>query len=66
MALTVAQIDTAITTILANGQSVTVDGVSYSAANLKTLQDMRKEVQMEERNATRPTARGFNFRAMGY
>jgi phosphatidylserine decarboxylase len=66
MALTVAEIDTAIQSILTNGQTVSVDGMSYSAANLKSLQDLRDQVQMEARNATRPTARGFNFRAMGY
>jgi hypothetical protein len=66
MALTVAQIDTAIESILTGGQSVTVDGMTYSSANLRSLQDLRQQVQMEERKATRPTARGFNMRAMGY
>jgi hypothetical protein len=64
--LTVAQIDAAIQTILTSGQSVSVDGMSYSAANLASLHKLRDQVQAEERKAKRPTARGFNFRSMGY
>jgi DUF1009 family protein len=66
MALTVAEIDTAITAILTNGQTVSVDGMSYSAANLASLHKLRDQIQAEERQSKRPTARGFNFRSMGY
>lgn len=48
MALTVLQIDTAIEGILATGQSVTVDGVTYTRADLGRLQELRKTLQAEE------------------
>ena len=48
MALTVSQIDTAIEAILTTGQSVTVDGVTYTRADLGRLQELRKTLQAEE------------------
>jgi hypothetical protein len=66
MALTVTQIDTAIAEILTSGQSVTVDGVSYSKANLATLQTMRDRALSVNSKATRPTIRAMNFSGMGY
>jgi len=48
VALTVSQIDTAIEAILSTGQSVTMDGVSYTRADLGRLQDLRRTVQAEE------------------
>lgn len=48
MALTVLQIDTAIEGILTTGQSVTVDGVTYTRADLGRLQELRKTLQAEE------------------
>lgn len=48
MALTVAQIDAAIEAILTTGQSFTVDGVTYTRADLGRLQDFRRQVQAEE------------------
>ena len=59
MALTFAQIDTAITDIMDGGQSVTMDGTTYSAANVKTLMLLRSELQTEtERtDGTRPMFR---------
>ena len=52
MALTVGEVETAIQSIMDGGQSVTVDGMSYSAANLKTLIDLRDKLQLAE-NAER-------------
>lgn len=66
MALTVAEIDVAIQKILTSGQSVSVDGVSYSSANLASLQTLRDKVRAETAATTRPTARAFNFSGMGY
>lgn len=48
MALAVSQIDTAIEAILSTGQSVTVDGVTYTRADLGRLQELRRTVQAEE------------------
>lgn len=48
MALTVSQIDTAIEAILTTGQSVTVDGVTYTRADLGRLQELRRTLQAEE------------------
>lgn len=53
MALTVAQIEDAITKILTTGQSVTIDGVTYTRASLDQLQTLRAAVQGEEAVATR-------------
>jgi hypothetical protein len=64
--VTVAEIDAAIRAILTGGQSVSVDGMTYSAANLASLHKLRDQVQAEARQSKRPTARAFNMRAMGY
>ena len=68
MAVTVATIDATITAIQDNGQSFTIDGVTYNAANLKTLYEYRDKLQNEagRSDGTRPLMRGFNFNAMGY
>ncbi len=66
MALTVAQIDTAIVAILESGQSVSVDGVSYSKASLSALQALRDRVAKIESASNRPLVRAMNFRGMGY
>jgi hypothetical protein len=68
MAITLADVESAINTILTSGQAVTVDGITYTAANLKTLQDMRAEIQKEALNTakTRPAMRAFNFGSMAY
>ena len=55
MSLTVSQIDTAITAILELGQTITIDGVSYSKANLSELRALRTEIQGEEAVAVRGT-----------
>jgi hypothetical protein len=66
MALTVAQIDEAIAAILTTGQSVAVDGVSYTRASLSTLQAMRDRALTVNAKSTRPTIRAMNFSGMGY
>ena len=48
MALTVAQIDAAISKILETGQSVTIDGVTYTRAQLDQLRGLRSEIMGEE------------------
>ena len=52
LALTTAQIDAAIDTILTRGQAVTMDGVTYTYANLADLRALRSEVAVESANAT--------------
>jgi len=52
VALTVSQIDAAIEAILTTGQSITVDGTSYTRADLGRLQDLRKQIQSEEAVST--------------
>ena len=66
MALTVLEIDTAIQKILTTGQSVSVDGISYSNANLASLQALRETVMKQSSKTTRPTIRAMNFSGMGY
>lgn len=68
MALTVAEVETAITAIESGGQSVTMAGMTYTAANLSALIDLRDRLQRaaERSGATRPLFRGFNFTKMGY
>ena len=67
MALTVAEVETAIQAIQTAGQSVTLDGMSYSAANLKTLMDLRDQLQQAtDRADSRPVFRAFNMTNMGY
>ena len=68
MALTVAEIDTAIQEITLNGQSFTLDGVTYNRGNLGSLIQLRKQVQSETATSggTRPLMRGFGLSGMGY
>jgi len=67
MALTVAAVETAIEAIQTGGQSVTLDGMSYSAANLKTLIELRDKLNLEtSRASTRPVFRAFKMSGMGY
>lgn len=64
--MTLAQVNTAIEAILTGGQSYTVDGISYSAANLGTLQSLRAEMMAQTSRATRPLFRAFRGTSMGY
>jgi hypothetical protein len=68
MAVTVATVDAAITAIQDSGQSFVLDGIQYSAANLKSLTELRTQLQNEESrtDGTRPLTRGFSFTGMGY
>ena len=68
MALTKATVEAAIEAIQTNGQSVSFDGVLYSAASLSTLISLRDKLAREEAAtaSTRPTFRAFNFGSMGY
>jgi hypothetical protein len=68
MALTKAAVETAIEAILTTGQSVSIDGVSYSQANLSSLIAMRDTMEMTENRTggNRPVFRGFNFTGAGY
>jgi len=59
MALTVATVETAIEALISGSQSVSVDGMSYTKANLKTLWDMRKQLKQESGHAF-----GFSMRQM--
>jgi hypothetical protein len=51
MALTVAIIDDAIERIATSGQSVNVDGVSYTSANIKDLFEIRRNLKSEAGSA---------------
>ena len=68
MALTVATVDTAIEAIQGGAQSWSVDGMSYTMANIDVLIGLRARLHNElGRSAgTRPMFRGFKFGSMGY
>ena len=68
MAVTVATIDAAITDILDNGQSFTLDGQTYTKANLGKLIDLRDNLRdtTGRDDGSRPTIRGMQFGTMGY
>ena len=65
---TLAEIDLAIKDINDNGQSFTLDDLTYSAANMSALVTLREQIKVEESrtNGTRPTFRAFKFGSMGY
>jgi len=68
MAITVSTIDEAITDIQDNGQSFSLDGITYTAANLPALADLRSQLIREasRSDGTRPLMRRFKFGSMGY
>jgi hypothetical protein len=68
MALTVAEVETAITAIESGGQSFTINGLSYTAANLTSLIALRDQIKSETARTagTRPVFRRFNLSGMGY
>jgi hypothetical protein len=63
MALTVAQIDQAIEDIIVKGQSSSVDGTSFTRANLPGLTELRDRLTNTEprTNGKRPVFRSFNM-----
>jgi len=65
---TLAEVKAAITKVAEEGQSSTVDGVSYTRANLAALIQLQDTLQGASDRAagSRPTFRGFNFSSMGY
>ncbi len=68
MALSLSTVETAINTIQTTGQSVSIEGMSYTAANIGELMDLRKTIIQEtnKANTTLPAFRGFDFSNMGY
>lgn len=68
MAITIETVETAINTIQSGGQSVSVEGMSYTAANIDALIRLRAVLQKETltTNGTRPAFRGCDFTNMGY
>jgi len=68
MALTLADVETAISNIETGGQSVTVDGFTYNAGNLDVLIKLRDKLRAESgrSNGTRPLFRRFNFGGAAY
>ena len=64
---TLAEVNAAITKVTDEGQSSTVDGISYTRANLASLTQLRDTmISAEGRSAgSRPTFRAFNFTSMG-
>jgi hypothetical protein len=68
MAVTVATVEAAITAIEDGGQSVTIDGQTYTQGNLRALIELRDRLNNEagRSDGTRPTMRGVNFGTMGY
>jgi hypothetical protein len=65
MALTLATVETAISSLLSGGQSVSVDGVTYTHASLGALQSLRSELMAQTSRATRPMFRAFRGTSMG-
>ena len=64
--MTLAQVNTAIETILTGGQSFSVDGVTYTQASLGALQALRTEMMAQTGRTTRPLFRAMRFNSMGY
>jgi hypothetical protein len=68
MAVTLATIDAAITSINDSGQSFTLDGMTYSKGNIDKLIALRTQLQKEDERSgdDRPAVRGFNFTGAAY
>ena len=68
MAITLTEVETAITQVETSGQSGTVDGVSYTRANLTALIQLRDKLQGKQIRTAgqRPLFRGFKFGTLGY
>ncbi len=63
MALTLAQVETAIEDILIKGQSTAMDGTSLTRANLAGLTELRNSLQNTEprTSGARPVFRSFSM-----
>jgi hypothetical protein len=63
MALTLEKIDAAIDAVLESGQTVTVDGMTFSKANLNALWSLRRQVagDASRSGGNRPVFRSFNL-----
>ena len=62
MALTLAQVETAIEEILTSGQSFGLNGVTRTAASLPGLRELRAELKREA--GTRGHAFGYSVRPL--
>lgn len=68
MAVTLTDVETAISAIHTGGQSVTVDGLTYTQASLSQLVELRKQLldESDRSDGTRPVFRGFKMNGMAY
>ena len=68
MALTVAEVETAITAVQTSGQSYQLGDLTYNQANLDALLRLRTQLQAEagRTDGTRPVIRGVKLSGMGY
>ena len=68
MAVTLTDVNAAISAIQSGGQSFTVDGMTYTSANLSTLIQLRERLlsETDRSDGTRPVFRGFKMNGMGY
>ena len=65
---TLAEVNAAITKVTDEGQSSTVEGISYTRANLAALIQLQDTLQGASNRASgsRPTFRGYQFTTLGY
>jgi len=61
MALTVAQVDAALTTIINSGQSYTIGDTTYTRADLEALQKLRKDIISNERGVAKTIFQRVRF-----
>ena len=68
MAITADTIDEAITEIQDSGQSFSLDGITYTAASLSALIELRNQLRSQESrtDGTRPLMRRVKFGSIGY
>ena len=68
MAVTSAEVNAAIDSVMESGQVVAIDGQSYTQANLSDLIKLRDKIksQTARENGTRPVFRAFKMSGMGY
>ena len=68
MAVTIAEVDTAIESVQTDGQSFSIDGQTYTKARLSELITLRESLGHDagRSDGTRPTIRAVNFAGMGY